>query len=115
MAGLSPWEVAEELGASHASVLDWARAVSSVPGCLSQGEEAGGRRRDRAGGELEAGVRLGSDGHQHQGAARRGGHVVQELPPGTPLPEEGAWMCTNKQLFVADRARGTGGPSGPLG
>ncbi|MGC8613387.1 MAG: hypothetical protein ACP5KM_01910 [Conexivisphaera sp.] len=32
MAGLSSWEIAEELGVSHASVPDWARAVISMPG-----------------------------------------------------------------------------------
>ncbi|MGC8969485.1 MAG: helix-turn-helix domain-containing protein [Conexivisphaera sp.] len=34
VAGLSSWEIAEELGVSHASVLDWVRAVASIPGSV---------------------------------------------------------------------------------
>ena len=38
MAGLSSWEIAEEIGVSHSSVLEWARAIASIQGSVPQRE-----------------------------------------------------------------------------
>ncbi|MGC9189555.1 MAG: DDE-type integrase/transposase/recombinase [Conexivisphaera sp.] len=104
MAGLSSWEIAEELGVSHASVLNWARAVSSVPGSVPPRE-----RRLVAVDETELKVN---------------GRIVyvwaaMDINTRELLAVEAMWSrsslqallflrkvlgrCTNKPLFVADR------------
>ncbi|MGC9075697.1 MAG: DDE-type integrase/transposase/recombinase [Conexivisphaera sp.] len=104
MAGLSSWEIAEELGVSHASVLDWARAVASMPGSVPPRE-----RRLVAVDETELKVN---------------GRMVyvwaaMDVDTRELLAMEATWSrsslhallflrkvlgrCTNKPLFVADR------------
>jgi transposase-like protein len=116
MAGLSPWEVAEELGVSHASVLNWARAISSVPGSVPPR----GRRLVAVDGtELEASGRVvyvwaAMDIDTRELLAVEAMWSRSSLQA-LPFLRRVLGRHANKPLFVADRARGTGGPSGPLG